>query len=675
MTIQAALELAQAHQVAGRLPDAEALCRQILSSDSQNHQALHLLGLIGYRAGNYPAAVELMSQAIRLAPGVAEYRSHLGLALMRQGKLDEAISAYRHAILLQPDFAQVHNNLGNALTQKGLFELALASLGKTIQLWPDCAPAHTSLGNVYYHKNDMHQAIAAHRKAIALKPDYAEAHSNLANALAATGDADGAIASLRKAISLQPNFADAHCNLGNVLRDTGQVAEAIKCFEQASALSPFDGFDSNRVYCMHYHPGYDTPAICAELAKWNQKHAAPLAGLIQPYSNERNPDRRLRIGYVSSDFRQHVVGWNMLPLLSHHDRAQFEIFCYSSVAQPDAVTERLREHADVWRSWVGLDNQQAAEIVRRDQIDILVDLSLHTANNRLLLFARKPAPVQISYLGYCGSTGLPSIDYRFSDSSMDSPEFAAQYAEKTFYLPGTYWCYQPGGEAPPPGALPALSKGHITFGCLNNFSKVSEPCLQLWRRILTAIPNSKLILHAEPGQHRQRAANQLLDHGASSGRMEFVTRQFFAGYMQTYQRMDIALDPFPYGGGITSCDALWMGVPVVSLEGQTAVGRGGKSILTNIGATELLAGTTDQYEQIAIGLANDLPRLAGLRAGLRNRMKSSPLMDGTSFAKEVQAAYRQMWRQWCGSPARDLPTGQSQSKAPHLSAQQSRVSP
>jgi predicted O-linked N-acetylglucosamine transferase (SPINDLY family) len=295
-----------------------------------------------------------------------------------------------------------------------------------------------------------------------------------------------------------------------------------------------------------------------------------------------------------------------------------------------------------------LSDEQLADAIRQDQIDILVDLTMHMAKGRLLVFARKPAPVQVTYLAYCGTTGLRVMDYRLTDPYLDPPGDSERcYSEQSVWLPETYWCYRPTIEAPPVNGLPALLAGGVTFGCLNNFCKVTAPTLAAWRRLLQAVPGSRLLVHSHPGKHRDRVRDFFTQEGVSPERVTFAGKLPITDYFRTYARIDVALDPFPYGGGTTSCDALWMGVPVVSLAGQTAVGRGGLSILSNLGLTDLVARDCEQYVRIAADLANNLPRLGELRATLRARMQNSPLMDTPRFAGNIEAAYRAMWQRWC----------------------------
>jgi predicted O-linked N-acetylglucosamine transferase (SPINDLY family) len=374
---------------------------------------------------------------------------------MDRGLLEEAVVVYRQAIALRPALPEAHSNLGAALTELG----------------------------------ELEEAIAACRKAIALRPNYAEAHSNLGNALKDIGRLDEAAAAHRQATALAPHLPQTHVNLGNALKDLGRLDEAIAAYRAAIRQSAdhADGYP-NLLYTLPFHPAYDATAIAEELGRWNRTHAEPLRQCIRPHVNDRNPDRRLRIGYVSADFRDHVVGRNLLPLFRQHDRSRFEITCYAQVARADAVTNEFQRYSDRWRSLAGLSDEQAAEQIRRDEIDILVDLSLHMGGSRLLIFARKPAPVQVTFAGYPGSTGLTTIDYRLSDPYLDQVPAAGTpgadqsiYSEKTIRLSNSFWCYDPLDCAEIPiSPLPALRSGRLTFGCLNNFCKVNDSILGRW---------------------------------------------------------------------------------------------------------------------------------------------------------------------------------------------------
>jgi predicted O-linked N-acetylglucosamine transferase (SPINDLY family) len=439
--------------------------------------------------------------------------------------------------------------------------------------------------------------------------------------------------------------------LGVALLEQGQAHEAAECFRRAVALKPdFLVAHSNLLCTLLFCPGCDAATIFEEHRRFNQLHAEPLANLIRPHENDRTPDRRLRIGYVSPDFREHCQSYFTVPLFAAHDREMFEIFCYSDVAKPDHVTARVRSLADAWRSITGLSDQDVADLIRQDEIDTLVDLTMHMEDNRVLLFARKPAPVQVCWLAYPGTTGLTTMDYRLTDPYLDPPGlFDRFYSESSVRLPETFWCYDRPADELDVGPLPALRNGHITFGSLNTFYKMNDALLDLWASVLNAVKGSRIILLAPVGSARGRVLELFAGRGVAPERVTFVGRAPRAQYLEYYNQIDIGLDTIPYNGHTTSMDSFWMGVPVVTLVGQTVVGRAGICLLTNLGLPKLIAQTAEQYVQIAAELAADTRQLAELRAGLRDRMASSPLMDAPRFARGVESAFRDMWRKWCGS--------------------------
>ena len=672
------------HHEAGRLAQAEAIYREVLAQQPNHPEALHLMGVLAGQAGRLDVAIDHISRAIQVCPTQPYYHNNLAKFLKDAGQIDAAIAAARRAIALQPDLIGAHHNLGEALAANGQFVQAIACLRQVLAANPQDPEAHNSIGAAYAGNGQPSQAISHYRKAIEMLPNYAPAYCNLGDALREMGRFPEAIAACREAHFLHPSCAEALINLGNALRDNGQPDEAIAAYRHSLQLKPnralthnnlggalkdvgdldaalaafraalqadptFAPAHSNLLCLLHFHPDFDAAAIAAEHRVFQQRHADPLRSAILPHTNNRDPDRRLRIGYVSPDFRDHAVGLFLLPLLAAHDHASVDVFCYSDTPAPDAITERLRAHADVWRSIAGQSHEQVAAIIRNDQIDILVDLTMHLANNRLLAFARKPAPVQVSYLAYCASTGLSAMDYRLTDSRLDPPDAPDFYCEKSIRLPNAYWCYAQTHPTPEVSSLPAQHNGQITLGCLNNFCKVSPNALSTWAALLARVPNSRLVIHAAPGKHRQRVTSFFAQHGIAPDRIAFTGKMNWGEYCHQYQQIDIALDPFPYGGGGTTCDALWMGVPVITLAGQTAVGRGGVSILSTIGLPELIARTPEQYIELAANLASDLPRLSALRATLRPRMAGSPLMNSRQFARDIESAYRQMWHNWCAS--------------------------
>ncbi|HTV47745.1 MAG TPA: tetratricopeptide repeat protein [Phycisphaerae bacterium] len=612
MKIQQLLNLAVEHHQAGRLAEAEAIYRQILVRQPNFADALHLLGVIAQQKADHQAAVELICKAISIKPGEAIYYYNLGNSLKFLQRLDDAVDAYRTALNLKPDFIQAYINLGHVLHIQNRLEESFRTYRAALDIQPGHPEIHNNLGTVLKDQGLFDQAVEEYRTALKYKPDFAECLNNLGIMLSAQGRIDDAMATYRKALNLKPDYTAAHSNL---------------------------------VYGMYHQPEQRAQTIHEELLRWNQQHAAPLKKLIQLHNNDHDPERKLRIGYVSADFCDHASALFLDPLLRSHEHKEFEIFCYAHVAGPDAYTQRFESYADHWRNIAGLSDQQVAEQIRRDGIDILVDLKLHTSKNRLLIFARKPTPIQATWLGYPGSTGLETIDYRLTDTYLDPPGLDDEfYSEKSIYLPDCYWCYDPLTDEPQVGDSPELSNGYVTFGCLNKFDKVNDAVLELWAKVLSTTAKSHLLLLAPQGQARKHVLEKLSGKEISHERIEFVERCARGKYLELYNKIDVVLDTLPYNGHTTTLDSLWMGVPVITLVGKTAVGRGGKSILTNVGLPELIAQTPEEYVQIAVKLAKDMPRLAELRKTLRQRMEASPLMDAKRFARNVEAAYREMWR-------------------------------
>ncbi|HMD53211.1 MAG TPA: tetratricopeptide repeat protein [Phycisphaerae bacterium] len=483
---------------------------------------------------------------------------NLAIGHHQAGRLAEAEAIYLQILRLEPKQPDALHLLGMIELQTGRGQRAVDLIKQAIDIDPSAAVYYNNLGLALQDRGDLDAAVAAYRRAIELLPDYATAYSNLGNAFGARCQFDEAIEAYGAALRVKPDFAEAKYNLGNAFKDTGRIDEAIAVYRDALKIkTDYITAQSNLIFALYFSPKFNAQEIHQELLNWTHRHAEPLKKFILPHTNHRDPERRLKIGYISGDFREHVVGWNLSPLLRQHNREQLEIFCYSSSKSFDNLTRSIKESADVWRNIAGIDDQRAAQIIRDDQIDILIDLASHTANNRLLIFARKPAPVQVTYLGYAGSTGLDTIDYRFSDPYLDPPESDLSiYSEQTMRLPEVYWCYQPGGSAPQVTPLPALSAGFITFGCMNNFYKVSSGAWDLWMQILGAVPNSRLIIYAHVGSHRDVVRERFGKNGIAPERLEFIGKQPWPEYMNTYNRIDIALDPFPYNGGITTCDSL-----------------------------------------------------------------------------------------------------------------------
>jgi len=685
--IHQTMQMATRHHQAGRLDEAEALYRRVLLEQPDQPDALHLLGIILSQRGQHEAALELLRKAVMIQPRSADFQSNLGIVLASLGRTQEAIEAFERALRLRPGHAQAQTNLGSALRAAGRVDEAIEVLGKAAAVQPGNAAAWHSLGDLLRLRGRLPEAVQAFEKelaaapnneeaynflgvtlaamgkaaeageafgkALALRPDYADAHNNLAGVLAAGGQVEQAIAEYRQAIELRPNFPGAYSNLGNLLKDCNRLEEALDLFRRAVQLDPdLAQAHDNLLFALFVHPTMPPREIFLQHGQWNGQHAAPLAGQIQKHDNDPSPDRRLRIGYVSPDFREHSVAFFVEDLLACHDPAQVEIFCYAELSKPDQATARFQQLAHQWRWTTGQSDAHVAELIRQDRIDILVDLAGHTADNRLLVFARKPSPVQVTYCGYPGTTGLTTMDYRLTDAYADPPGQTEQYhTEQLVRLPRTFLCFRPSANAPPVGPLAALANGHITFGSFNHVAKITDPTVALWSQILRQVPGSRLLLKS-PGLGDAAPRQQLLDRFAAQGvgpeRLEMHARiPSLGSHLELYHRVDIALDPFPYHGTTTTCEALWMGVPVVSLAGQHHASRVGVSLLSNVGLPQLIAVDPQGYVRIVVNLANDLPRLVELRIGLRDRVAKSPLLDAPGFARDVEAAYREMWRRWC----------------------------
>jgi predicted O-linked N-acetylglucosamine transferase (SPINDLY family) len=633
--------------------------------------------------GRLDEAVAAYVTAIRIQPDFAEAHSNLGAALRRLGRFDDAINAYDNAIRLKPDYAQAHFNLGNALFDLGLLDGASAAYKTAIRLNPKDAGARTNLGKALSGLGLLDEAIAAHRSAIRVRPGYAEAHSNLGATLQDSGRSNDAIAAYDSAICLKPNFAEAHSNRGNALRDLGRLDDAIAAYTSAIHLKPdcaeaysnlgnalsdlgrldnaiaaynsaicidpdYSDAHSNLLMSLHYREGIAGDAILTEARRYAERLEK---GLPTPsFANVADPGRRLRIGYVLGDFCRHPVGHFLSSVLACHDRVATEVFCYSNSARADGVTTQLRGAADHWRRLVGVSDQTAVAMVAADGIDILVDLSGHTALNRLPMFARRPAPVQVTWLGFWGTTGLSTMDYILSDAATIPPGEDVGYSEQVLRLPDSRFCYAPPNYAPPPASPPFLRGSAVTFGSFNNMAKVGPAVVQLWARVLQAVPESRLLLKwksLDDGGMRRRLTQDFAAAGVGPERLMLRGASPHEAMLAEYGDMDIALDPFPFSGGLTSCEALWMGVPVVTLPGIGAPSRQTLGFLQVLGLSEWAAASPADYVRIAAALAADRERLGDLRQSLRPRMAVSPLCDGLAFTRNLEAAYRDMWRRWC----------------------------
>lgn len=687
MRAKALLEEALGHKRAGRKQQAEMLCKAVLDSHPKHARALHCLGEIAFESGQYQLALEFFARAVESTPDVAAHHLSVGITLLQLGKNREAVIALRKAVALKPKFAEAQFRLGLALMYVGDLVAGFDALERAVELKPKQFEVQRCLALVLKLRSQRERAIVHYEKALELDPNSFECWLELANVLrdlrrfasaqsaarravalnpassAAVEElgwtlyddeqVDEAIEYFRHALRLNPGFTPAYFALAIALQNQGSVREAITCYRHVLASDPASHhLHSSINYLLPFAPGIIPADILRDALEWDRNYAEPLRSKIQPLTNERDPDRRLRIGYVSHQFRDHSQAHFVMPLLENHDPAAVEVYGYSSNPFTDEVTAQLRSKVHVWRDISQLAPAHAAALVRSDKIDILIDLTMHMGNSSLAIFAERPAPVQCCWLAYPGTTGVSTVDYRVTDKYLDPPdEGPGFYSERSLILPDTFWCYDPLASEPEVGALPATLNGYVTFGCLNDFRKLNDAVFELWSQVLTAVRGSRLIMQAPSGQRRARIHQLFEKFGIPNSRVGFVGRLPRSEYLRVYQQIDITLDTFPYSGHATSLDSFWMGVPVVSLLGSTVVGRAGLTFASNLGWPELVAADSSQFVATAVALASDLTQLDQLRQSLRARMRSSPLMDGARFARNMEAAYRQIWQLWCREAA------------------------
>ncbi len=607
-----------------RFSEAGAIYSQVCQIDKTDADAWFTLGVINGKLNNAVEAIECFRKAIALQPAHALAYYNLGMSLRGQGRIEEAAGAYREVTRLTPQRPEGYIGLGQTLMSLDRLDEAADCFRALLKLTPGDAEALVNLGRILQHaQNNLEEAVSCYRRALQLEPGYASVYDNLGSAL---------------------------CN-------QGIHAEAVACYRKALAITPNDSLArSNLLLMMHYLPGQNAEDLFAEHRRWAQTHAN-IPGGVAHHANSRDPERRLRVGYVSPDFRAHPVAFFFEPLLANHDRNAVEPVCYSNVARPDETTARLRSMTAQWRDVRALSDEQMADMIREDAIDILVDMAGHTGGNRLKVFARKPAPIQVTWLGYPNTTGLPAMDYRLTDSISDPADEPAYYTERLVRLDGAFFCYVPPADAPAVTPLPARTKEFVTFGSLNTLAKLNDGVIALWCDVLRANPASRLLVYRDTlkGAVKERFAAQFAVRGIGGDRLQLRSDlPPGQGYIDIYREIDIALDTFPWGGHTTSCEALWMGVPVVTLYGKSHAGRMCASVLAGMGLSHLTARTPDDYVHIATALSGDLDALEQMRTGLRTRMAASPLCDGRAFARKVETAYREMWRRWCASRGQNV---------------------
>ena len=615
----------------GRDEEAAGLCRGLLSRDPDNVEACFLLGNIAFRAKEWGMAISRFREACRLDRANPVLLNNLGLALLEGtlsrdavagASLEDAALVLEEAVALRPDYVTAWKNLGIVRREQGdnagahfCFEQGVATAPNDASLWLNKGALYTSS----YH---FDLAIECYRRILRLDPDDPAEMLN--------------------------RLATLYCYIG-------KIAESVEAFERAEAVAPVReqkrAYGMNRLFTLHYLPDITPEEIARAHREWGNTYFSATPSPC--FENNPDPQRRLKVGYVSPDLRMNAVSFFIQPVLAAHDPSRVEVFCYADVSKPDEVTRQLREkHPVIWRDISGLSDDEALRMIRLDRIDILVDLTGHGGANRLPLFGLRPAPVQVTWIGYPDTTGLPTMDYRITDAKADPPGMTEDFhTEELVRLPRSFLCYNPGGDFPPEGPLPLLLNGAATFGTMSNFSKINAPLLDIWCEILGQVPGSRLVLRYR-GQEWERVHGELCGHlenkGIEGERLLLLGHaRSVVEQMLAYHMIDIGLDTFPYNGTTTTCEALYMGVPVVTLAGRSHVARVGASLLETVGLPDLVAETAGEYVEKAVMLAKDMRRLLELRKELRQMVKSSPLTDNITFTAQVEIVYRKMWQRWC----------------------------
>ena len=631
----------------GRLTEAVESHRKALAIEPEYAEAYNNLGNALRDLGRLDDAVESHRKALAIKPDYAEAHNNLGNALRGLGRLTEAEASYHRALAIEPEYAEAHNNLGNVLRDLGRLDDAVESHCNALAIKPDCAKMHRNLGMVLQDLGRREDAVARYRRALALEPEYAEAHNNLGNALRGLGRLTEAEASYRRALAIEPDYPKAHGNLGAILQQQGRLDEAESSCRRALALEPdYEDAFGNLLFALNYHPDKSAEEIFAAYREYDARFGIPHRNTWRTHANDRNMARRLKIGYVSPDFKHHSMRHFLEPLLAHHDKQKVEVYAYSEEVREDAVTARYRGYADHWIFTRSLTDDVLAERIRAEGIDILVDLAGHTGFNRLGVFARKPAPILVSWLGYGYTTGLTAVDYLLTDDTSAPAGSESLFSEKPWRLETPGYAYRPAEGMGPVSSLPALTQGFVTFGTLSRAVRINHRVVRVWAEILKRVDNALLVVDSMDFQDPVMQANlvkQFAIYGVGQDRLEIGCH---TPPWDVLRRVDIGLDCFPHNSGTTLFETLYMGVPYVTLASRPSVGRLGSSILKGVGHPEWIAQSEADYVDKAAALASDLPGLAALRTGLRSEMEASSSMDEPGFARKVEVAYRMMFANW-----------------------------
>ncbi len=672
-------------QAAQDWPQAVRCLETILQRNPEHADALHWMGVAAHHLGDNDLAMTLLAHALSLQPGNPQFHSNLGNMQYQAGQLGAAEHSFRQALALDPAYASVHNDLAMVLFETARQDEAIREYRETLRLRPNNPDAWRNLGRLLEERGELDEAMSCYQRSVdAGQACYAEGYFQLGAGYEKQGKLEEAARAYQQAVRCQPSFAEAYNNLGAVCIFLGQLADARVCFDQAVSLNPElpmpyvglgrlamtsgDGGEAVRLmkkalaikpdsgwairsailFQMQRSPEFSSQELWLESAKYAGMIETPLRAHWLPHVNVADGQRRLKIGYVSADFYYHSVANYIEPILRHHDKKQFEVFCYYNLDKQDEVTARLKGYADHWVPCSFMTDDVLAERIRADQIDILVDLSGHTAHNRLMTFARKPAPVQATWIGFAGTTGLTAMDYRITDHYMDPPGLSERYhSEQLIRLPGSNVPFSPEACAPAVNELPALSSGQLTLSSLNTLNKINPQVARLWGRILAALPQARLMLgNVTDPLIRQRLLDLFQEVGVPEERLILHARMSMSDYLALHQQIDLGLDPFPFPGATSTYHSLWMGVPVITLAGDNAAARCGVATMGMVGLEQFITHSEEEYLQRTLEIVADLPALNRIRQSLRPKMQQT-VCDAAGITRNLEAAYRDMWQHWC----------------------------
>ncbi len=685
--IRVLLDAGMAHHKVGRLAEAHGCYSQAQQLEPNSAEVNHLLGVLAFQKDDDREAAGCFERAVIAEPGNAKYLGNLGAAWLVAGRPEDALgvleraieidsdsvdvlnnlaAAYREigrapdaatmasrAVTLRPDDAELQTNLAVALLGTEQPDAALAAAQRAVELSPKSPEAQNALGSAYLALRQREQAISAFQAAVASGPGFADATRNLALAYQEAKRLGEALETYQLATERWPDDAAAQAGLARTARMMGRSDRAIEAYRKAVSLSPGNRrYHSNLLFSLIGSADLDGESLLAEHRAWHDNHASTLAPSAPTYSNSVDPDRRLKIGYVSADFRAHPVGRIAQPVIAAHDRKVVEVFCYSGTAKPDGITAKTESASDNWRSVDNMADDALCNLIADDQIDILVDLSGHSARNRLTVFGRKPAPIQASWMGYMSTTGLTAIDYYIGDDVHTPEQFDHHFSEKVYRLRRNLTCFKPPEEAPAIGPLPAASSEFVTFGCFGNPGKITSACIELWADLLKTVIGSRLILRYQGYEDpvvRQDFTKRFSEFGIEASRIDFEGSTSYREVLETYNRMDIALDTYPYSGTMTTMEALWMGVPVVTLAGNRTLTRQSAGQLSAAGLDDLITNDAEAFVSVASSLAGDMEQMTNYRTTMRRRLSDSPLCDAADLARALESAYRDMWLSYLGN--------------------------